>query len=222
MKIHGSGRVTLRNRKFLKKITPYSQSDPHSLPAQPHIPAVHPDLPQAEAAPHDQHTGEESPAPVSDGPATVQPEDCQPQQPSHPPSEGLLQDPAPTPAEQPVLRRSARPRVEPQRLNVGSWQGQTYESAVHNVDFGGQSVGAYQDPRLGQLGAYSYNITAPYSVVNCHGLPHSVPGGGGGISGYALPSGLLPSSYQTMYWPSSYVNNTRLVVPQLGYYGLKC
>ena len=136
------------------------------------------------------------------------------------PEEGLPHDPPTQPQEQEV-RRSTRSRVEPQRLNIGSWKGQTYESAssVHNGYLG---VGTYQNPRMfGTLGNLHSNMTTPYSVVHYHGLPHSVPGGGGGISGYALPSGLLPSSYQTIYWPGSHVNSRGLSVPQLGYYGLQ-
>ena len=226
VKIHGSGRVTLRNRKFLKKIIPYCQNQRPNL-------AAHPDVPvQAEHQQGDDQSGQlqagqdSGPVDTSDSvPVQVIPDVVVPQPTQAQPAQ-LPQDPAQHPQavqEQPVLRRSARPKVEPQRLNIGSWKGQTYVSeeagdgvlrdvgAVHNVS-------AYQDPRLlGQHGTNHFSITAPHSVAHYHGLHHSVPGGGGDISGYALPSSVMPSSYQPKYWTSSNVQNTGLPVPQLGY-----
>ena len=81
--------------------------------------------------------------------------------------------------------------------------------AVHDVSI-------YQGSKLlGPHGTSYFNNTAPHSVAHYHGLHHVVPGGGGGISGYALPS-----IYQTMYWPSLSVHRYGLSGQQLGYIGM--
>ena len=87
--------------------------------------------------------------------------------------------------------RSQRTRVEPQRLNVQSWSGQSYDGIAGHVGY----------PH-GHAGLPYYSMTAPYSVGHTYGLHPSVPGGGGGISGYGLPS-----NHQTKSWPWPYVHN---------------
>ena len=230
VKIHGSGRMTLRNRKFLKKIIPYCQSDSDrpNVPVQPHVPVSQPGILDSEADDHQHASQAPFPEPPVLGGDTVpeQHADLQdvPVQ-QLPEVAGKPVQQLPEPADTPVLRRSARTSVEPDRLNVGSWKGQTYTSvkagsvvqgshgAVHNVDLGNHSLQTGQAPR--QLGIWCYNMTAPYSVAQYYGLLHSVPGGGGGISGYVMPRSLLPNSYQTMHWPQSHVHTTRLAGPQL-------
>ena len=69
VKIHSSGRLTLRNRKFLKKIIPYSQGDNQHTPVHPHVPAVQ--LDQHHEGARDEHHGQpgvEAEVPVQDSP----------------------------------------------------------------------------------------------------------------------------------------------------------
>ena len=147
-----------------------------------------------------------------------------------------IPSPAPAPVEdrQPqdpiVLRRSARSKTEPQRLNVESWHGKTYDAVTSQVGYvadGRVSYGyQYRVPSGyrwcypavgGQAYMPYFYMTAPNSVGHTYGLPPSVPGGGGGISGYGLPSYLMQSTYQTKCWPGPTVHNTGLSQAQHSY-----
>ena len=113
-------------------------------------------------------------------------------------------------------RRSTRTTAEPQRLNIQAWGGQSYDGIAGQVGqvpagqihHGGPPQGysgvSWPHPVLsGQTMPFPYNYVTPlYSVGHNYGLHPSVPGGGGGISGYGLPS-----NPQTMHWPGSLVNN---------------
>ena len=159
VKVHGSGRLTTRNRKFLRKITPYAYektpslqlSAPKSTPTQgqPDVPAAY--VP-SQSVPHE--VGDQ----LAD---TLRPVD--------PVDEGV-----PVPAQPQVAeRRSTRTRTEPDRLEV-SWKGQSYEkqpavpqdcvTARHSVNYGdcllpakpGGGEGIYDD-------GSSYNLWMGYS-----------------------------------------------------------
>ena len=113
VKVHGSGRLTARNRKFLRKITPYCSTPPihTSIP----IPA----------------TPEDSEGTLSQLPQPTQ--DHVPQQPAveieSTGVEPALPDNVDDTAEgQP--RRSSRVRHAPDRLNIESTRGQSYLSEV--------------------------------------------------------------------------------------------
>ena len=132
-----------------------------------------------------------------------------------------------------VPRRSARSRAEPERLNIESWHGKSYDAVATQVGqvahgptlYGGQvygpgPVGSWSYPAVESQAypaPYSYS-TAPNSVGHTYGLPLSVPGGGGGISGYGLPSNHVQSSDHTKYWPDSAVHNTGLSQLPPSYY----
>ena len=107
IKVHGSGRLTTRNRKFLKKIVPYS-SDP---PLNTSTPSLLPDpapVPPAEAL------GElPQPAAELDDTRAVPTQPLQPEGP-------VEQQP----------RRSSRVKHAPDRLNIETTRGQSYESAA--------------------------------------------------------------------------------------------
>ena len=67
-------------------------------------------------------------------------------------------------------------------------------------------------------------MTAPYSVGHAFGLHHTVPGGGGGISGYGWPSGDPWNRQNHFQTQPTYVNNSWASFgqpgqAQLGYYG---
>ena len=84
--------------------------------------------------------------------------------------------------------------MEPQRLDIKSWGGQSYEDAAGQVGPvpAGQIHHESRWPHhvlSGQTMPFPYNYVTPlYSVGHNYGLHPSVPGGGGGISGYGLPS----------------------------------
>ena len=98
--------------------------------------------------------------------------------------------------EQVVIRRSARARAEPDRLNIQSWEGQSYNTGVVGVDHHKQELegpfrhGSYALPDSYQYSTSYQNFvpTPQHSVGHLHGLPHYVAGGGGGISGYWMNS----------------------------------
>ena len=103
--------------------------------------------------------------------------------------------------------------MEPQRLNVQSWGGKSYDEVAgqvgdqvhHGLHQGSLGVGWSYPTMSGQTMPshipYFY-MPAPYSVGHTYGLHPSVPGGGGGISGYGLHS-----NHQTKSWPWPYVHN---------------
>ena len=184
VRVHGSGRVTLRNRKFLKKISPYC---PSAKPIPP-VRSTSAKLPSSTS--HDQVTPQvivqQDSHPVVQPRVTVESEPVPTEPLPSVPDQIVIpqQDYQPVngPAGEPVLRRSTRTKVEPQRLNVESWQGKSYD------DSGAASlVGPYAPGTLvhgnsvyypTQPLAYS-GITAPSSVGHTFGLHHPVPGGRG-------------------------------------------
>ena len=111
VRIHGSGRLTTRNRKFLRQITPYCSS-----PSQPpHSVAVSPE-----------QVLDKEPLASLETPVIVE----SPLQPVIPtvPDEVVSEEPA----EQGVLpqtelRRSTRTSKVPDRLQIESFKGQSYE-----------------------------------------------------------------------------------------------
>ena len=111
---------------------------------------------------------------------------------------------------EPSLRRSSRPRTEPHRLNIGTWKGKSYgvgTSQVNQMDCSNQVLVPalywnYPSSVFGFTGvAPNPYLTALHSVGHSHDLHHSVPGGGGGISGYDFACQQEPSLYQTQYGP---------------------
>ena len=117
VKIHGSGRITLRNRRFLKKITPYSQVTKEFAGRDPVY--IEPQKIDVEGTEKD---------PSSDENAT---EDTlmEPRHPCNKDSEDIpeiqLEE-----QEENGVRRSGRQRSQPNRLNVQSWTGQSYEASA--------------------------------------------------------------------------------------------
>ena len=109
--------------------------------------------------------------------------------------------PAQIPLTEPCeLRRSSRIKAGPERLNIKSWSGQSYDTGI------GQTPGIhYAAPYpLLHSAPFQYFTTPPNSVVHQHGLHHGVAGGGGGITGYGLPGNPMQSIYQTKYWPGQH------------------
>ena len=124
VKVHGSGRLTTRNRKFLRDITPYGSAP--SRPAHPGpVCEPHPGRVQNPPIHLDQLQDHQV---VSERLTTIDTE-------SPPRSETQNQE---TPAEPPRLdqdplaqaepRRSTRASKPPDRLNIESFKGQTYGS----------------------------------------------------------------------------------------------
>ena len=128
VKVDGSGRMTIRNRKFLKKITPYSmtkhfkRSDTPVAPADP--PVSQPPV-VLEADPPNQPP--EPPQPIPEPRAEPDPEPA-----DLPP---VAQAPAPAiePAEAP--RRSSRASQQPDRLQI-TWGSKSYAQVVSDKDPG--------------------------------------------------------------------------------------
>ena len=124
VKVDGSGRLTMRNRKFLRKITPYQLTkhfpDSSLRPATSDPPAVSspPPTPDTETGPVTTPDTETGPVTTQDPPSTESPE-----LPSVPPSSPARE--APTP---PEPRRSSRARREPDRLaDKMRFGGKSYE-----------------------------------------------------------------------------------------------
>ena len=126
VKIHGSGRLTTRNRKFLRKITPYcsvpNPTIPSSLPQEAVQPPVErdsyeidvPDVP-AQAPGHDAQLGGGQGSAAEDTPADLQQDSVVPDE------------------EGPVLRRSSRTSTAPDRLQIESWKVKSYVPAPEPV-----------------------------------------------------------------------------------------
>ena len=110
IKVHGSGRLTTRNRKFLKKITPYSSDTQVYTPT----PVVVPDPVPVPAR-------SDILVPELQQPA-VELEDL-PVVPTHADQDTVVQQP----------RRSIRVRQAPNRLNIETTKGQSYETEVMNT-----------------------------------------------------------------------------------------
>ena len=124
VKVDGSGRLTMRNRKFLRKITPYQLTkhfpDSSLRPATSDPPVVTspPPTPDTETGPVTTPDTETGPVTTQDPPSTESPE-----LPSVPPSSPARE--APTP---PEPRRSSRTRREPDRLaDKMRFGGKSYE-----------------------------------------------------------------------------------------------
>ena len=107
VKIHGSGRLTTRNRKFLKKIKPYCPAP------RPAIVPLKPD-------------SEESQPKILE-PAVIILESQSESENEH--SNDTTRNPDATANPEPELRRSTRTRNQPDRLQVHSWKGQSYEQS---------------------------------------------------------------------------------------------
>ena len=69
VKIDGSGRMTLRNRKFLRKITPFVSPKTQANPGQPPVPATTPPTPPPTTP---------SPLPIPTSPPTMSPTPTEP------------------------------------------------------------------------------------------------------------------------------------------------
>ena len=156
VKIHGSGRLTLRNRKFLKKIFPYGQNYDFQGPRDiPVIERSTDSFDNPRNSVDDEKHGQENKDGYDESPLVIPTEDIQP----------IANEDQVVHKDQ-ELRRSSRIRKEPDRLNIESWSGKSYEQHV--------------------------DMTAPHSVANHPSLHHDVPGGGGGITGYVKASGRQP------------------------------
>ena len=109
VRVHGSGRLTARNRKFLRKITPYTQE----------LPAHYP--PTTIARDSDTSVPIENPSPPlqSDHQVDIEPV----------PQATTEDEVAMLPSEH---RRSTRIRTEPSRLQV-DWKAKTYEKPAEVV-----------------------------------------------------------------------------------------
>ena len=105
VKIHGSGRLTTRNRKFLKKIKPYCPAP------RPAIVPLKPDSEESKIL----------------EPAVIIPESQSESENEH--SNDTTRNPDATANPEPELRRSTRTRNQPDRLQVHSWKGQSYEQS---------------------------------------------------------------------------------------------
>ena len=154
IRVDGSGRMTLRNRKFLKRITPFSMTK-HFKPSDEFIPksqqnpAAEPQ-PETAAAP----APELPPAPVlveEPAPVVEPPQPPSPAPVSQPPEPTVAPEPA-----KPEPRRSSRPSKASERLQL-SWGTKSYVQAVK---------------------------TDPRSLVIKDSLHPSDPRGGGGITEY--------------------------------------
>ena len=123
VKVHGSGRLTARNRKFLRKITPYAQE--RSAPFQYESSQSNPSLPSDTTASDSQTSTDETLPPPQQHQTVV---DDQSDDSSAVPDHIQVPDPIlPVPVPEPgSLRRSTRIHREPDRLDV-CWKGQTYK-----------------------------------------------------------------------------------------------
>ena len=164
VKVDGSGRMTLRNRKFLKKITPYTLTK-HFKPSDNPIPRPEP-RPTTTETP----TATEPTTPpvtrVPEQPSIVNPEPVVAETPSPSPPPSPTPTPVTTAPEQP--RRSSRVSRAPDRLQP-SWGTKSYADVVrtdhcslvntgylhHNDLGGGGGITEYRWPEPAQLTTYS-------------------------------------------------------------------
>ena len=137
IKVHGLGRLTLRNQKFIKKIEPYGSCDiPKSIPWQDGQEVIVAENRLRESENLNIKNQSDNTHLFSQA---VQKQDI----PLVPPTalEDLTNNEAAEPVEDtiqlpclslpdhtPALRRSSRNRAEPDRLNVGTWKGKSYDS----------------------------------------------------------------------------------------------
>ena len=164
VRIDGSGRMTLRNRKFLKKIVPYSHTE------------------RCDKLPWQSEKSDIVIDPVKDDSSVTSPPHIQSEE-SETTEERLPEQPAETddsrvetPASQESFepRRSTRVRAEPERLNIRSFGGQSYE--IDRID--SESLQVWNE--VGD------NERHPIQSSE-HTLHQDVTGGGGGIFGNAQP-----------------------------------
>ena len=125
VKVHGSGRLTLRNRKFLKKIQPYGVSEGPVVD----MPYLSNDRticsqPNSHEAPT-QHQKELSDNKLGDE-DLIQAPLCVENQVEN--QDITERDPEQQSSMVPELRRSTRLKEEPKRLNIKSWTSQSYEA----------------------------------------------------------------------------------------------
>ena len=230
IRVHGSGRVTLRNRKFLKKITPYCLSPRPSIINPPHhVPEdVAHDPPQPEELQQQQDRAQPSVGDQQQGVQHREVEGQGPEQvpdvPAVPLTSPAVTSPPTIPQDNPAVRQSTRSRQEPQRLNIGSWNSKSYDAPAMSSQAVLPGHGSwYPDgmtacpPGNGLMYHAEHPqplvpsmMTTPYSVVHTYGLHHNVPGGGGGITEYGVPSG-VQNHFQTQ---PTYVNNSWAGCPQ--------
>ena len=133
VKVHGSGRLTARNRKFLRKIVPYAAEDkkpvfdyvaPKSVPELSQDEKVLPS-PEPEPRQADSPAVLDDPSPV---PVPTEPRMDTSPRPVQPGPMGDMPMSAPAPAPAPASvgqRHSSRSRREPDKLQL-SWKGQSY------------------------------------------------------------------------------------------------
>ena len=146
VKIHGSGRLTTRNRKFLRQISPYCPAPKLPQPVRVQKPASSDLLPVLENPP--QQVVQDSTRDNSDD--TTNGLDAS--APSAEPDAGIgnplaTEPDAPGPVQNQLgLRRSTRTSREPVRLQIKSWKGQSYEA--------GSSPMSERDITAGQSVAY--------------------------------------------------------------------
>ena len=128
IKVHGSGRLTARNRKLLRKIEPYAQE---KTPVFKYTPPS-PDL----SAQDDNIVPEiQTPPADVDQPVVDIPD-------ADPPTRALggHDEQSPIPTQPPVVtRQSKRTCKEPERLEM-TWKGQSYEKHPQNCITAGSSI----------------------------------------------------------------------------------
>ena len=133
VRVDGSGRMTLRNRKFLRKITPYSMTkhirDSDTSNCSPE-PSPTPPMPQMPPTP---------PPMVLEEPAT-EPAAVPPSEPALPASPAPVPAPTPEAAPETAPRRSTRIRTAPDRLEITRGT-KSYAQAVSGTDPGSISIG---------------------------------------------------------------------------------
>ena len=131
VRVDGSGRMTLRNRRFLKKITPYSMTK-HFKTSD--IPVSQSQSPAPEPTPA---------VPAPEPETRAEPEfRAPPVQPVQPSPEPVVQptpvtEPSTVPVSEPVVRRSSRVSKEPDRLVV-TGEGKSYVQAVSDFGHGSE------------------------------------------------------------------------------------
>ena len=128
VKVDGSGRMTIRNRKFLKKIIPYSMTKHFKTsdsPADPTDPPMYQPPVAVEAVPLHQPPEPQEPRPERQEAPNPVPADMPP----------IVQAPVPVVEQAEAPRRSSRVSKEPDRLEI-SWGTKSYAQVVSDKDPG--------------------------------------------------------------------------------------
>ena len=121
VRVDGSGRMTLRNRKFLRKISPFM----NTKASKPNYAVVDPTVPTDKAQGNDSRPGNDPPLQVDND---ISREVSLPENPG-----GTEIDLVPDLEEHgPTLRRSTRECRAPDRLNIHSFHGQSYDETSTN------------------------------------------------------------------------------------------